>query len=642
MAHRVSTATAVLGASCVGWSDPQSASPCEVSSTDMCGIAGFASHSSVAAKGLEAMNDSLRHRGPDSTGTRIWTDHGVGLAHRRLSIIDLSPAGDNPMSNEDGSVWITFNGEIYNFRELRKDLERQGHTFRSKSDTEVVIHAYEQWGDDHVLRLRGMFAYAIYDRRPPDGRLFLVRDRLGIKPLSYYEADGSFVFASELKALLAWPGVDVTLDRSAIFDFLTYAYVPTPKTPYAKIRKLPPGHVLVHEHQATKIRQYWDVPVGRSKSVSNRADASSLVRSALEEAVRLHMVSDVPVGLFLSGGLDSSAVGALMAGESSEPIRSFSIGFDVPEHSETEYAALAARHLGTRHREKTVTAGTAKRILSDIVGIYDEPYADGSAVPTCELSAVAAEEVKVVLSGDGGDEVFGGYRRYNRWMRRRRYDKMRPAFRLLSLCMPKGARGSTRIANLASDPFQQYASELELFNPHQKRRLLPPEFSSAFKEYDDYWHYRCFWREELDPLTRVQYVDLKTYLPDDILTKVDRASMAVGLEVRPPLLDHVLVETVFGIPAEYRASVGNLKQLLKSAVSDLLPASIISRAKKGFSAPWDDWMEDEREWATSKLRMTKDSLGLNVDADPDSLSQGHRRWALLVLSEWANEYGITL
>ena len=616
----------------------------------MCGIIGISSQHDVDRYAVGRMCDAIVHRGPDDSGVKVWKDHGVGLGHRRLSIIDLSPAGHNPMSNEDGTVWIVYNGEIYNFQEMRRDLEQSGHVFRSNSDTEVVLHAYEEWGDDHVQHLRGMFAYALYDRRPRgvqggadancSFRLLLVRDRVGIKPLFYYWDGCTFLFASEIKAIRTYPGLDFEVDQSALFDYLTYLYVPAPKTAYTHIRKLQPGYQLVFSGGHIQTRQYWDVPLDAPNPARNPDEAAEMVRHLLTEAVRLHMISDVPVGVFLSGGVDSSTVTALMAQISAEPVRTFSIGFDVAAHSETGYARLVAERYRTQHYERIVGVDSVRQMLPRMVEMYDEPYADGSAVPTLRVSATAREQVKVVLSGDGGDEVFAGYNWYTAWLRRRALDTVplsarQPVFGALSRVWPPSWRGQGWLSDIASGPLERYARLMEMFSPERKRQIVAPDLARQFADYDDYWYFRQFWREEMDPLTRLQYLDLKTYLPDDILTKVDRASMAVALEVRPPLLDHVLIENVFALPSQWRAPNGAKKHLFKQAVRDLLPEPIVSRSKKGFSAPWTVWLRSEQEWAERTLQSGSDGwLRAEVAQIPWLFDKGPCVLGLLVLHQW--------
>lgn len=606
----------------------------------MCGIAGFVVEPGAPDLGeLTAMCDRLAHRGPDDADARVWPDHGVGLGHRRLAIIDVSPAGRNPMANEDETVWVVHNGEIYNYRELRRELERLGHAFRSASDTEVLVHGYEEWGDDHVHRLKGMFAYAIYDRRRPLPRLLLVRDRLGIKPL-HYAWDGSrFAFGSELKALLALPWVDRAPDRSALVDYLSYLYVPAPKSAFARIRKLRPAERLVLEEGEVRMDSYWDVP---ADAEVESADAVDAVRDQLERAVGRHMVADVPVGLFLSGGLDSSTVASLMRGATELPVHAYSIGFDVAEHTETTYAASVAEQLELVHRVRTVALEDASTALERMTELYDEPFADASSIPTVQVAELARTEVKVVLAGDGGDEVFGGYWWYEAWRRGDRLTALPRGVRRATsggVALLPRLRDVTWLADLGADPLDRYASLVELFSPAAKRSLLSPAGAAELDGYDDRWHLRENWRPELDPQTRMHYVDLKTYLPGDILTKVDRASMSASVEVRPPLLDHELVESVFGLPAEIR---GTDKSLLRRAMRGRLPDSVLSRPKKGFSVPWTRWAGELRSGAALELRdgalvgagfLAPDPLG---GLGPSRL--GPRMWALLVLERWARAH----
>jgi asparagine synthase (glutamine-hydrolysing) len=609
----------------------------------MCGIAGFVDPGGAGLAELRGMCDALAHRGPDDADARAWPDHGVALGHRRLAIIDLSPAGRNPLPNEDETVWIVHNGEIYNHRELRRELERAGHRFRSHSDTEVIVHAYEEWGSGHVDRLRGMFAYAIYDRREVTPRVLLVRDRLGIKPLHYAWDGRRLAFASELKAFrgLAW--VDRAPDLDALADYLTLQYVPAPKTAFAGIRKLAPGQLLAWEGDRPAVRTYWDVEPSTTTTVGCE-EAVAMLRASLPDAVAAHMVADVPVGLFLSGGLDSGAVASFMGARADRPVHAYSIGFDVAEHSETAYATLIADRLGLEHTVRTVGVGAVREALDRVGGVHDEPFADGSAVPTLRLSELASEDVKVVLSGDGGDEVFAGYRWYDRWMQGTRAEVVpRPLRRAVfgALGALPGEGRVRRVADLAGGGLERYAGLIELFSPAAKRRVLAPTLAADLHGADDHWHLRAHWREDLDPMTRVQYLDLKTYLPGDILTKVDRASMSVSLEVRPPLLDHRLVEAVFALPASVRVPDGRAKGLLKDAMADRLPPEILDRPKKGFSAPWETWLPELRSWAAAEVRD-----GAAVQAGvlaPDPMSRigrrqpGARAWGLLVLERWCRD-----
>ena len=621
----------------------------------MCGIVG-AVH--LENPNLEAsvirMRDSFPYRGPDDSGIRVWDDHGVALGQRRLAIIDLSPLGHNPMSDADGLVWITYNGEVYNYQAIRAELKALGHAFRSDSDTEVILHAYMEWGDKHIERLRGMFAYAIYDRRPMHNggyRLLLVRDRIGIKPLFYYWDGEKLLFASEIKAIMTYPDVNQDIDQSALFDYLTYMYIPAPKTAYQHIRKLEPGHHLVFDglHEP-KIEQYWDIDFSRTEKFTDEAEAVAYVRASLEEAVALHMIADVPVGVFLSGGLDSSTVTALMVKNATEPIHSFSIGFDVRSHSETSYAQLMAQAAQTHHHERIVEHGSMQNLLYRIAQLYDEPYADASAMPMMEVSRFVNDQgLKVVLSGDGGDEIFGGYRWYDRWLMQQtigRYALNKSGRHLLAMlghAWPEKVKGKNYkhlLEGLTQDPLSQYARQLELFTPAQKRAIVGASWGEDYDGYDDYWYFRKYWRPELDPITRIQYLDMKTYLPDDILTKVDRATMAFSVEARPPLLDHVLVEKAFSIPGVIRCPNNQKKYLLKKAMADTLPEPILHRGKKGFSSPLTPWMTSEASWIDDFFKQPSKMIPASALDVVDFRLRSAKIWMLMSMELWARIYSL--
>lgn len=609
----------------------------------MCGIAGMFRESGCNEASLVRMRDALIHRGPDDAGFWISSDRRAGLAQRRLSIIAPGPDGHQPISNEDGTIWLVFNGEIYNYADLRRQLERLGHRFRSRSDTETIVHAYEEWGENCASHLRGMFAFAIWDIARQ--RLVLGRDHTGIKPMFYYWDGRTFAFASEIKAFWQLDDMDREIDRSAVFDYLTYLYVPTPKTAYARVRKLAPGHWLRFEAGSLIEREYWDVPLQQDESLTDQT-ATDLVQQQLHDAIAANMVSDVPVGAFLSGGLDSSTVVSYMADLTTDPVRAFSIGFDVLEHSETEYARQAATAFGASYRERVVGRESIRTLLPRLCGIYDEPYSDGSAMPTLRVCELAREEVKVVLSGDGGDEVFAGYQWYERWLNQQRIARRIPrgwghrATAAVGHAWPDDARGQRFkhfLQGMADDPFTQYARQMELLTPVEKRAVLRPDWAEEFAEYDDYWHLRRYWRSDLDPITRLQYVDLKTYLPDDILTKVDRAAMAVGLEVRPPLLDHLLIEAVFRVPSAIRFAGAEKKYLLKRAVAQRVPREIRERRKKGFSSPLMDWIARDVEWVHGYLT---DSAKVVRPGALDGLGRhqwGPKCWSLLTLEQWARD-----
>ena len=535
------------------------------------------------------MGDRQSHRGPDGSGEWISGDGQVGLAHRRLAILDLSERARQPMSNRKGTVRVVYNGEVYNFRELRRELERLSFEFRSDSDTEVLLHGYEAWGPAVVSRLRGMFAFAIWDE--PRRRLVLGRDRLGIKPLYYARDTKTFSFASELKGIEAGPLELRTLDPSALYDYLTYLYVPTPKTPYRAVRKLPPASLLILEGGAERIESYWDVRFDDRIQLRGE-DLVRELRSKLEDAVRSHLVSDVPVGILLSGGLDSSTVAAY-AGKGA---RTFSVGFD-RGGSETAFARRVAERFGHIHSEAVLATGGIPNDLSRMTRWYDEPHYDTSAFPASLVCQAARRDVKVALSGDGGDEVFGGYAHYSKFAALERRDVLPAALRR---SIEKGVvrMGETFLKRTLKG-VERYAFLMGGMTRPEKATRLPPDVNRRFRDYDDYWLFRRFWREELDGWSRLQYLDLKTYLPDDILTKMDRVGMEASLEVRVPLLDTPLVEFVCSIPSERRVSGGRPKHILRKAMEGVLPPETLSRRKRGFSLPSGIWGAKVPGWRRS-------------------------------------------
>ena len=611
----------------------------------MCGIFG-AVGDDLTHESLRAMGARLVHRGPDDRGLETWDAEGVALGQTRLSIIDLSQAGRNPIPNEDGGVWVTCNGEIYNYLELRRELEASGHVFRSRTDTEVLVHAYEQWHDDHVARLRGMFAYALYDRRRAGGRrgrLLLVRDRLGIKPLYYYRDRRRFLFASEIGPLMEYPGVDTALDLPAIGDYLTYRYVPAPRTHVARIRKLEPGSLLALEpDRPPEVREYWSLAIRPRAEFGSPDRTAEALAAALPAMVERQLVSDVDVGVLLSGGIDSTAVAAFAAREHAG-LSTFTLGFDVPGKREIAVAREVARHLGTSHHEGTATRESMDATLPGMPRLYGEPFADGSAIPTLEVCRLASRSVKVALSGDGGDELFGGYTHYRRSIRQRAWfgGIPGPIRRALFAAVAPGVRRGTRAARIAEalgrEGAPAYGALLELFSPAEKRLLAGPALTPVLASSDDHWLFSRHWRTELDHLTRLQYVDLRTFLADDILTKVDRASMACSLEVRPVLLDHELVELAFAIPAHVRSGRLGLggKHLLRRILRGRVPDAVLDQPKSGFGAPLDDWLHARRERLLADL-----AAGPLVSAgliSPDGLRvlaprlAGLRLWSLVVL-----------
>jgi asparagine synthase (glutamine-hydrolysing) len=504
---------------------------------------------------------------------------------RRLSIIDLA-GGDQPMANEDATIWTVFNGEIYNYQGLTDDLRSRGHRFSTASDTEVLLHLYEEYGERCVESLRGMFAFAIWDA--PRRTLLLARDRLGIKPLYYASTPQALLFGSELKALLQSPWLTRRADRRAIASYLQYGYVPDPHSILEGVAKLPPGHtLLVRDGRPVSPRRYWaPTPFFRvSSRTLDEDEAAARLWSCLEDSVQSHLVSDVPVGAFLSGGLDSSTVVAIMARASGSPIKTFSVGFREDRYNELPYARRVAEWCGTEHHELLVEPGDLK-VLDELLGGFDEPFADSSAIPTYLVSRLARQHVKVVLSGDGGDEIFAGYERYQVDHRRRRIGLLGDLhlggpLRILSKALPVGG-GKNLLHNLSLPRSRRYLESMSLFPERALREVLGTP---------DWETYRLdpLVEMELDPLSRLQELDMKSYLPGDILTKVDRMSMANSIEARVPLLDHRLVEFACSLPVELRMRGGSGKYLLKRALRGRIPAELLDRPKQGFGVPLESW-----------------------------------------------------
>jgi asparagine synthase (glutamine-hydrolysing) len=566
--------------------------PYQIRIVVMCGIVGFKARRNVSRlrESLPKATSSMTHRGPDDAGLFFDPESGVGLGHRRLSVIDLSVAGRQPMASDDGMVQIVYNGEVYNFKEIRRTLEGTGHRFRTETDTEVILEAYREWGMDCLTRFVGMFAFAVWDRRI--GTLFLARDRIGIKPLYYYHADGMFLFASELKALMAFQGFPKEIDADAVPIFLHYQYIPAPRTIFRNTYKLLPGHYLIYGDEDLKEWAYWTLPMaaGEKGFEGDEAEAVDELDRVLGEAVSCRLISDVPLGALLSGGIDSSIVAALMQKTSSAPVRTFSIGFREPGYDEAPWAAEVAKHLGAEHTEFYVTPREALDVIPRLPEIYDEPFADASAVPTCLVSRLARTRVTVALSGDGGDEQFAGYVRY--WSTQ----AMATAFQRL----PNSVRKS--IGRVLEKMPVSWVEKCYM----PWRDLLPQRFRVT--NFPDKWQklvklmdrvsvedlYRmsiCYWSEhdlralcgkgpeatrfeetfmeteDWPILSRLMRVDQKTYLPDAMLTKVDRASMASSLEVRVPLLDHRVVAFTSRIPDQFNYRNGKGKYLLRKLLA---------------------------------------------------------------------------
>lgn len=623
----------------------------------MCGIAGIAFADAtrpIERDRLEAMSTAIHHRGPDGCG--IFRAPGVGLAHRRLSIIDLE-GGRQPLGNEDGTVQVVFNGEIYNYRELRSQLMARGHRFATHSDTEVLVHLYEEVGDRLVEQLRGMFAFALWDER--SSRLLLARDRLGIKPLYYRQDNEKLLFASELKALLAYGDIEREIDPASLEDYLAYGMVSGTRTIFRGIHKLAPGHTLSvdPDHWRVEPRRYWRLEFAPDSSLSSE-QWSARVRAKLEETVEKHLIADVPVGAFLSGGIDSSVITALAALRSQRPIQTFSIGFSDSANDELPFARETAARYGTQHVEEVVSAD-AVSLLDQLCWHYDEPLADSSAIPTMLVSRLAAQHVKVVLSGDGGDEAFGGYSRYVHDLREAGLRQRLPGWFQRGVLapvagvwpqadwLPRWLRGKSMLTNLSLSNAAAYANTISTCRQPLRRALLSDDMARQLQGHqpgnriaESYLH------GGQDPLASMISADVASLLPDDYLVKVDRASMAFGLEVRPPLLDHELLELTARIPSSLKIRQGQTKWIFKHACRDLLPPSLLTRPKQGFEAPVDVWLRGPlrelfHEVVLSGNTPAAEWLNLvKVRSAYEQHRTGRRRlgqtlWSLMVLARWS-------
>jgi asparagine synthase (glutamine-hydrolysing) len=570
----------------------------------LCGIVGRVALSPGGLPGdvgsLEEHVDCLVHRGPDGRGS--WAGDGVFLGVRRLSIIDL-PGGQQPIWNEDHSCCIVYNGELYNFLDLRPELEAKGHVFRTRSDTEVVLHAYEEWGPECLRRFNGMFAFAIWDRR--DRSLFVARDRIGEKPLYYYTDDQQLVFASEIKAILADPAIPRALNPAGLANFLAFGHSVAPSTIYRGINKLLPGHYMVVKQGRVQTRQYWDVgeePQFPGHGTLREEEYSERILSLLDDSVRRRMIADVPVGAFLSGGVDSSAIVALMSRHATDAVMTFSLGFaGMAGYNELAHARRVARHLGTEHHELEVDPGDLVDIVEKLVYHYDEPFADPAAFPVYVLSRFARQHVTVVLTGDGGDELFGGYRRYAAdqatWLTRPLLANRLVAS--VAESVPRLRRIKRMVRTLPiTDPARRYAAWLVLFTPEMQAELMTGEIAASVADHDPLGVYSEYYRRPNgqvsdDHLNRLMYVDVKTWLSDVYMEKTDKATMACSLESRLPLLDHRLVELSFQIPSRFKIRGWSLKRILKRAVAPLVPPEVLRRPKHGFTVPIDPWFRGD-------------------------------------------------
>jgi asparagine synthase (glutamine-hydrolysing) len=599
------------------------------------------------------MNASLQHRGPDDEG--YYEDDQVGLGVRRLSIIDLH-TGQQPISNESGDIWVVYNGEIYNFQTVRATLEQRGHIFKTQTDTEIIVHAYEEYGDQCVTHFNGMFAIALWDAG--ERRLFLARDRLGIKPLYYWSGADKLVFGSELKALIVHPDVPRYVDLAALDLFLTLEYIPAPRTIYEGVYKLLPGHLLVAEKGKVKVTQYWDVPYQPIRQ--SEAECREILSGLIGESVRLRLISDVPLGAFLSGGIDSSTIIGYMSQSANEPVRTFSIGFEDATYNELPYAEAVAKHFGTQHHVELLKSDHSD-LTEQVVAQFDEPFADTSVFPTFLVSKLASREVKVVLSGDGGDELFAGYDTYLAEKLNRYYGRLpRP---LRQQVLPRFAgwlppqpgkkglinRAKRMVEGGAFDPSLQHARWMMVLNPSDKNSLYRSDLRATL--YDnlttDLFHHYFEKAKSFDRLAQQQYVDVKTYLADDILTKVDRMSMAVSVETRVPLLDYHIVEFALNLPARMKLHGARTKSILRKAVENMLPQFVLEKPKEGFSIPMKQWLRTSLKPMMLDL-LSQAALEKSGYFDHHVVAQwiqehlerranhSHRLWTLMVFEMWSH------
>lgn len=626
----------------------------------MCGIAGIwrLDGQQVDRETLVSMRDQLRHRGPDDCG--VYLDSDIGLGHTRLSIIDLSSSGHQPMGNEDENLWIVYNGEIYNFQALRAELQALGHRFRSRTDTEVILHAYRQWGTRCVSRLNGMFALALWDRN--QRTLWLARDRLGVKPLFYYLDDRQLVFGSEIKSILKATGINRDLNWQSLSDFLSMNFVPPPDTPFRNIKVLLPGHYLVHDGSREAITQYWNLEF-RNVAKYTETEHQERVRAKLEECVRRRLVADVPVGAFLSGGLDSSAVVYFLRKLGASPLKTFNVSFNESSYDESSFASIVSRKLATEHFEVRCQPSDLRTNFDSLVQHSDHLGADNSNLAMYLVSKLASDHVKVVLTGDGGDEIFGGYPTYQADALLGSYQRLPAAVRNVLRWLANRAPHSNRKLSWQFkmkrfvDGAQFSAAKAHywwriIFDDDEKRKLVRPEFQSLMASKDSARVYVDYYDQVDvdDELQRSFYSDIKVFLSGSILGKVDTMTMAHALEGRSPFLDYEMVELAAGIPSSLKVKGTGTKYILKRAMSSLLPKEIIARNKSGFNLPLGKWFrEDLRRFVEEVLReeAVRQVEFLNC-AFVEKLKQEHfsgrrnhdyRLWGLMNLVRWMETFG---
>ncbi|TWU57975.1 asparagine synthase (glutamine-hydrolyzing) [Rubripirellula reticaptiva] len=634
----------------------------------MCGITGSVwrdDRSAITPDHLKKMTDTIAHRGPNDSQIWMNPDHrdaygnriGVGLGFRRLSIIDLEGARQ-PLSNEDGTVRLVFNGEIYNFQTLRRRLEGTGHTFATHGDGESIVHLYEDLGTDCFDQLNGMFAIAIWDARR--NRMVLARDRIGQKPLYYAVKDDRLVFGSELKCLAAVPGVCTEIDPAAIDEFLTYQYIPHPGTIWKGVRKLEPGHYAIYENGELSVHRYWNFDPSVERPI-RPAEAQERLRELLSDSVKLRLQADVPLGSFLSGGIDSSLITAIAQSQSPNPVNTFSIGFPIADFDETVYAAQVAKHLGTKHTRFEVTPSGVD-VIDKLVWHYDEPFGDSSAVPTWYLSELTKREVTVALSGDGGDELFAGYERYQALWLSQKLQRLFPIQRIPGIGLIRRLpdsnkrrsivrRGKRFLEALGQPTARRYLNWLQIFPESLRASMYTDEFVASLPESDPFDFLDSVWArsEGRDVVTRASTSDILSYLPCDLCTKVDIASMAHGLEVRQPLLDYRIVEFAASLPVDMKFRGRRGKLILQDTFGSMIPPSIFTRKKMGFGIPIGAWFRNELKPMVHDTLLADDAkiapifrkeavAELVRSHETNEQNHGYRLWNLLTLEKWLRQW----
>lgn len=618
----------------------------------MCGIVGYGGFTKKAS--LDKAISAIEHRGPDGNGAEYFDD--VALGNTRLAILDLSEKGHQPMFNKDKSLCITFNGEIYNFLEVRKLLDHK-YQFRSNSDTEVILYAYQEWGFKCLEKLGGMFSFVLYDRKKQ--LLFGARDRLGQKPLKYYFKNGKLIFASEIKAILPLVDSKLNIDEIAIDNFLTFQYVPSPQTGFKRIYKLPAGHYFIYKNNKLSIHKYWSLKF--DKKINLPSDEwQDLIFSEIKRAVKSHLVADVPVGALLSGGLDSSIIVALMSLDSSKRVRTFNIGFDDNKFDESAYAKIVSNLYKTQHTQLNITSADLINTLKQITQVYDEPIGDNSIIPTLLVSKLASKKVKVALTGDGGDENFAGYDRYTIVNMASSFAKLPAIFKKAAFLNVKAVfqlhpnkfteRMNRFFSSLDDQFYRKYVNYNSFFSSTTKHNLYSGEFKERIENNDSYEKYSIYFDQKLSDLDNALRIDIHTYLPDDLLYKTDAASMAYGLELRSPFLDHLLMEKMAAMPSQMKIELLTKKKILKDIATsyNLLPKEIVYKRKQGFNIPQNKWFKgplkkylNNQILSSGMVRIIFDKRKIETylaEYFKTNLNYDNNIFALLILSLWFDKY----